>query len=149
MTKFSDINYTYFNFRVRECPADYPYYYVETQLCYTQCPAYCYLNTTYNFCYLCGYTCATCPNASFCQTCDPSMFRVMNTSTHKCDCMPGYFDTGVMQCQSCSKGCTKCTSATTCVTCNTTGGYSLSAGACVCGGAFYVDDDGDCVACSS
>lgn len=99
---YSYIKLQFMNFRVRSCVSPNVYYYQTNQMCYTTCPVYTYLNTTYNFCYGCNYACYTCtdPNAASCTSCDnTTAFR--NLTTGQCVCLPGYYDAGVQVCAAC------------------------------------------------
>lgn len=46
-------------------------------------------------CTACSYYCATCTAPTTCQTCNSTANRILNPSTSKCQCKPGYYDTGI------------------------------------------------------
>ena len=142
----SMVNISYFNIRVRECPTEYPFYFLDFQKCYAQCPGMSFSNSTYNFCYPCHYTCDLCPDATACTACNASNFRYLVGSN--CTCMPGYFESGVAKCIKCLDGCSECTNILACQTCNTSAGYSPSSTICVCNSSSY-SDGSMCQTCSS
>jgi hypothetical protein len=46
-------------------------------------------------------------------------------------------------------GCSSCSIPTTCKSCNSSLGYKLSSGKCICNKGYYVNKEGICETCSS
>ena len=76
---------------------------------------------------MCGYTCNTCSNISFCDSCLPSSNRVLTSG--QCLPAPGFYDNSTINAVPCVSPCATCTSVSVCVTCVT--GYYLSGTSCV------------------
>lgn len=66
---FDSLSIGYWSFRNRTCPAAYPLFTVETNLCYDICPGYFYENTTTQLCFPCSYPCLTCSNTTLNTNC--------------------------------------------------------------------------------
>ena len=92
LSNYTNLNISYFNYRVRSCPAANPYYLKSTQLCYAVCPDGTYLPSAATYCSPCDSKCATCNTKPTCLTCNGSQNRQFNSSTNYCDCNVGYFD---------------------------------------------------------
>lgn len=72
-SNYTGTNFSYFNYRVRECPVAEPYYYKVTQMCYATCPDGSFLSSgSGSYCTPCSALCATCNNNLTCLTCDSS-----------------------------------------------------------------------------
>lgn len=75
-SNYTNTNFSYFNFRVRECPVTEPLYYKVTQMCYPTCPDGSFLAVLTNtFCTPCHPLCATCNSTPTCRSCAVSDFR--------------------------------------------------------------------------
>lgn len=110
-----------FNNRVRSCPANLTYYNPTSDLCQDQCAPYYYVNTTYNVCLSCAYSCYNCsqPNSSnSCSSCSTLDYRSLINSS--CICNAGYYEAGTSACSACNYRCLTCSggTSTSCLTCN-------------------------------
>lgn len=71
------------------------------------------------YCQKCHYSCLTCSDLLFCDSCNSSAYRTYNASTLMCDCLATYNDNGVEElCSSCQYTCATCSSPSVCLTCN-------------------------------
>lgn len=94
-----------------------------TYTCISNCtPTGLYDYAPYALCVGCYYKCQTCNEDYFsnkCTACDSSMNRVMVTGSY-CECVNGFIEIGITQCQPCTNymvGCANCTSRYTCNAC--------------------------------
>lgn len=129
-----------FNYRVTSCPINLTYYQPATVLCHDLCPPYNYVNTTYNLCLPCHYSCLHCSypeNSTACLTCSSTDYRALEIDT--CPCSPGYFDNGTAVCPPCDSSCLTCiNSSDHCVTCNAGLNRAITANnSCECIIGFY------------
>lgn len=97
----------------KECdPNATPYYMQSETICYDICPDHYYEDSTNWLCKPCiasAYACRKCLVNGTCTLCDNTTdFRVLNTSTGKCDPLPGYYNTGVAIAAQCNSNCLNC-----------------------------------------
>lgn len=84
------LSFMYWSFKLRVCPAGYPYFIASTLLCYDICPDGMFGNTTSLMCAACHYSCLTCSAFTTCVTCNTTANRYLNGTS----CPPnyGYYD---------------------------------------------------------
>ncbi len=98
--------------------------------------------------------CATCLN-NICSYCDPTLNRILNVNTYKCDCKIGYYLTISNTCLQCPFGCKNCLSPSSCILCYTLA--TMQNGYCNCNPGSYPNPvtqscencDVGCVTCTS
>lgn len=116
------------------CSVSFPYYYSTLGMCYDVCPNGFYGQLSSSTCQVCVVTCLTCSIvANNCTSCDGSLFRALNSSTHACDCQTGYIDPGSGVCTPCSDflpSCKACPSTSVCTACDTAHGFILVGNGC-------------------
>lgn len=93
-------------------------------------------------CQTCASTCLSCNNAlnSSCTACNAIYLRTLSASpAGSCQCLPGYYDAGVLLCASCNIKCITCVSIISCSSCDSiTNHRALDAsGMCVCASGYY------------
>lgn len=138
---FNWITFDYFNYRIRVCPAGYPYFSEANSLCYDVCDPYSYVNATISACMPCYYYCYSCSSNSStaCTGCNSSVDH-RTLSSGSCVCGNGFYDTGTSNhiCSACLYSCATCTTNTACVTCDGANFRAISSGQCPCSTG-YVD----------
>lgn len=136
-------------FAFRTCTDQNQYYYPSNHSCLTTCPpnsiptpAYGAGPNNYLLCKLCHYSCLTCTigqDDNACVTCPVDSNRTKTGSA--CPCDPGFADTGLATCLTCSEaipGCVTCTSATVCLDCdNITYVLNTTSRTCTCAVGSY------------
>ena len=86
-------------------------------------------------CQACPYQCQTCNSPTgTCATCVDSANRDINQN---CACVTGMFDSGSVNCTSCSSTCLNCTSASTCAACDAAKFRVLNGTVCNCMAGYY------------
>lgn len=108
------------------------YFKPETYSCVTSCATNFYYNTL-RICTVCNPICLTCNStATTCLTCNTTYHRSL--TSNNCTCATGYYDTGVLNCSSCTKifNCLVCSSATHCTGCSGVFIPNTAGKACVC-----------------
>lgn len=86
-------------------------------------------------CQQCPYACQTCnsPNGA-CSTCVDSQHRDI---TQNCKCISGFYDSGSVNCSTCSGTCLTCTNGTACTSCDSSKFRSLNGAVCSCMAGYY------------
>jgi hypothetical protein len=134
---FKHFYFMYWSFKLRVCPAAFPYFQASTLLCFDICPAGLYGDGPTLACQPCHYSCLTCAVISTnCTTCDSTAHR--NLSTAACPPVPGYYDnktTIAVLCTTQDVNCLACT--------NNTGVWMCQN----CTTGFFLDPTGSCKAC--
>jgi cysteine-rich repeat protein len=121
---FNNLVFTIVIFEFKECDPTTPYYMLATDICYDICPARYYGDSQFlcQPCPLSSYDCYQCNSSGLCTTCSNSTdFRVMNSSTNRCNPMPGYYDEGTNNstAKPCNSNCKTCiTTSIYCTSCN-------------------------------
>lgn len=133
---FNNLAFVVLVYEFKECDTTTPYYMMTGDTCYDICPARYYGDAQF-LCQKCvNYDCYQCSSAGACTVCSNSSdFRVMNTSTNRCDPMPGYYDVGSnnSMAQPCSNSCKTC---------------EVASNLCrSCFDGFYYDGATSCISC--
>jgi len=133
---YAKMKFSYIHHKTRTCPAGYPYYNISEVMCYDQCGARWFGNTSALTCNACLYDCLSCTSGTTCTSCSSTNdFRTLNGT--RCSPISGYFDNGTNStiATPCSSPCATCiTTATYCLSC--VSGYYLSSHQCnSCGAA--------------
>lgn len=119
----------YWSFKLRQCPAGYPYFQPALLICYDICPDGYYGDNTTWMCKPCHYSCLTCSAYSTCLTCNSLAFRVLTTTS--CPPISGYYDNNTsiaVPCNTTTIYCTSCQNVSAVFTClNCSSGYYVSA----------------------
>ena len=75
-------------------------------LCHSTCLPRFFPNSSSLICESCPFDCYTCDNTGNCLTCSAQLdFRVLNTSTSRCNPQAGYYESNVSQSGRCPEGC--------------------------------------------
>ena len=86
-------------------------------------------------CQACPYQCQTCNSPTgTCASCVDSTNRDINQN---CACVTGMFDSGSVNCTSCSSTCLNCTTASTCAACDAAKFRVLNGTVCNCMAGYY------------
>jgi len=101
----------------------------SSDICYDICPNLYYEDSTNYLCQNCtAYDCLKCVSNGTCTACDTTT-RALNSSTGRCDPLPGYYDTGSLNASICDSHCKTCSVAyNNCTSCNS--GKYLNSGSC-------------------
>lgn len=133
---FKHLTFMYWSFKLRVCPAGYPYFQPSTLLCLDICPNGQYGDNSSLMCMPCHYSCLTCSAFATCLTCDPAANR--NLTTNACPPLLGFYDNRTAVAVSCAPqiaNCIDCTNSTGTIACVT------------CAAGFYLDATGQCSPC--
>ena len=86
-------------------------------------------------CQRCPYQCQNCSSPlSACTSCVDPLRRDL---TQNCKCITGFFDTGSVNCSSCSPTCLTCNNATACTSCDPAKFRNLTGTVCTCFRGYY------------